>query len=85
MPSILYEIAELPNGDIVLRKVNDNAEPLVRLHFSAESQMFLGGEKFEIAKAMIEAGMEAATEIAGLATDEDFLEETTSFDKHLLH
>ena len=86
MPSTLYEIAELPNGDVVLRKVDEEGgEPLVRLSFSAESLAFMGEGKFEVAKAMIEAGMEAATELA----DQDHLDEFSGglpeFEKPILH
>lgn len=61
--SSIYEIVELPDGDVVLRRVDDeDAEPLVKIHFSAESLDYLGESKFAIARAMIEAGMDAATD-----------------------
>lgn len=63
MPSVLYEIVELHNGDIVLQRSEDTEEPLVCIRFSAESLAYLGAAKFEVAKAMIEAGMEATTDI----------------------
>lgn len=86
MRSTLYEIAELPNGDIVLRKVNEEGEPLVSLHFSAESLAFMGEGKFEIAKAMIEAGMEAASEqLEQSEPDEDFMESLSAHEKHWVH
>ena len=86
MPSILYEIAELPNGDVVLRKVDDEGgEPLVRLCFSIDSVAFMGGAKFEVAKAMIEAGMEAATELAEQEHLDDFSEGFPEFEKPVLH
>lgn len=83
MSSALYEIAELPNGDIVLRKVDAEGEPLVSLHFSAESIAFMGEGKFEIAKAMIEAGMEAASDLVG--QEEDFAEDLADFESPMLH
>lgn len=86
MPSTLYEIAELPNGDVVLRRIDDEAgEPLVRLCFSTESLAFMGDAKFEVAKAMIEAGMEAATELAEQDHLEDFSEGFAEFEKPVLH
>lgn len=84
MRSTLYEIAELPNGDIVLRKADNDSEPLVSLRFSAESLAFLGEGKFEIAKAMIEAGMEAANEQSDIQ-NEDVLDEFFHHEKYLLH
>ncbi len=63
MSSSLYEIVELPDGDVVLRRVDDeDAEPLVKIHFSSESLDYLGESKFAIARAMIEAGMDAAND-----------------------
>jgi hypothetical protein len=61
--SSIYEIVELPDGDVVLRRVDDeDAEPLVKIHFSEESLDYLGESKFAIARAMIEAGMDAASD-----------------------
>jgi hypothetical protein len=61
--SSLYEIVELANGDVVLRRVGDDSvPPLVEIHFSEESLHYLGESKFSVAKAMIEAGMDTASE-----------------------
>lgn len=61
--SSLYEIVELANGDVVLRRLDDeSSEPLVQIHFSEESLHYLGESKFAVAKTMIEAGMDAANE-----------------------
>jgi len=64
MPSSFYEIIELPNGDVVLQGTEDADAPLVSIRFSAESLAYLGESRFEVAKAMIEAGMDAASELA---------------------
>ncbi len=65
MSASLYEIVELPNGDVVLRRVDDEeGEPLVSIRFSSESLYFLKDKSFEVAKAMIEAGMEVASDLA---------------------
>lgn len=61
--STLYEIVELENGDIALQRVDDAGEPLVRIRFSEESLYFLNDARFEVAKAMIEAGLDAASDI----------------------
>lgn len=61
--SSIYEIVELPDGDVVLRRADDeDAEPLVKIHFSEESLDYLGESKFAVARAMIEAGMDAASD-----------------------
>ncbi|MFT5083964.1 MAG: hypothetical protein ACI9Y1_002016 [Lentisphaeria bacterium] len=59
----LYEIIELPNGDVTLQRADDSGEPLVSIRFSEESIYFLNQSKIEVAKAMIEAGLEAASEM----------------------
>ena len=63
MPSSLFEIIELPNGDIALQRAGEEGEPVVCIRFSQESLYFLRESKFEVAKAMIEAGLEAASEM----------------------
>ncbi len=62
--STLYEIVELENGDIALQRADaEGSEPLVLIKFSEESLYFLNEAKFDVAKAMIEAGLEAASDI----------------------
>ncbi len=61
--STLFEIVELPDGEIALRRADETGEPLVSIRFSTESVYFLDESKIDIAKAMIEAGLEAAGEI----------------------
>lgn len=86
MSSSFYEILELSTGEIVLRRSGDDAsqEPLVTLKFSPESIAFLGAGRFEVAKAMIEAGMEAANELAGEAQDE-ITANLQEIEQHILH
>ncbi len=87
MTSSVYEIVELPSGEIVLKRSDDenpNREPLVTLKFSEESIAFLGAARFEVAKVMIEAGMEAATELAE-QNSEEIIQEESEVVHHLLH
>lgn len=74
MSSSLYEIVELSNGDVVLQRADEETEPLVCIRFSADSLSYMREGKLDVAKAMIEAGMEAASEIAEDGV-EDFLGE----------
>lgn len=87
--SSFYEIIELINGDVALARADDeNNEPLVTIRFSQESLAFLGEEKFNVAKAMIEAGMEVAGDIADQQAEsilEDLADEFTSTEKLMLH
>lgn len=87
--SSFYEIIELINGDVALARADDeNNEPLVTIRFSPESLAFLGEEKFNVAKAMIEAGMEAAGDIADQQAEsmlEDLADELSNTEKLMLH
>ncbi len=83
--SSFYEIVELTNGDVTLQRTDDeNAQPLVTIRFSEESLAFLGEAKFNVAKAMIEAGMDAAGEVADQQA-EGFAEDIYAEHKILLH
>ncbi|HCS62870.1 MAG TPA: hypothetical protein DIW64_01620 [Cellvibrio sp.] len=87
--SSFYEIIELLNGDVALARADDEKnEPLVTIRFSQESLAFLGEEKFLVAKAMIEAGMEVAGDIADQQAEvmlDDVLEELSETEKLMLH
>ncbi len=74
MASSLYEIVELANGEVVLQRADEDGEPLVSIKFSSDSLSFMQEGKFDVAKAMIEAGMEAASDLADEGV-EDFLGE----------
>ncbi len=87
--SSIYEIIELVNGDVALARADDeSSEPLVTIRFSTESLAFLGEEKFNVAKVMIEAGMEAAGEIADQQAEsmiDDLAEDMLNNEKLMLH
>jgi len=65
VPSSLLEIVDLGDGEIVLQRADDDSEPLLTIQFSEESQIYLMDNGLEVAKAMIQAGIEAASEMAG--------------------
>ena len=60
MPSSFLEIVELPNGDIVLLRADGEGDPLVNIRFSDESKSYMPDSRLEIARAMIQAGIETA-------------------------
>lgn len=64
MPASLLEIIDLGDGEIVLQRADDDSEPLVRIRFSDESRVYLMDNGLEVAKAMIQAGIQAAAMIA---------------------
>ncbi|MBN7798378.1 hypothetical protein [Parahaliea mediterranea] len=63
MPTALLEIVDLGDGEIVLQHAEDDSEPLVRIRFSEESRMYLSENSLEVAKAMIQAGIQAASNL----------------------
>ena len=66
--SSFLEIVQLPNGEIVLQRSSGDradeeesrAEPLVNIRFSEESRDYIGDAHLDIAKVMIQAGIQAA-------------------------
>ncbi len=63
MSSVL-EIVDLANGDIVLQQTDGGAEPMVTIRFSDEANSHLHYLRLEVAKAMIQAGLQAYAELA---------------------
>lgn len=80
----LYEIVQFDDGDIGLKHADDDKhdEPLVKIRFSEEAKFFLNEmtphADVEVAKAMIEAGLEAVQNISSRV---DAIEPV----KHLVH
>jgi len=62
------ELAQLPDGSIVLRRSDDHENPIVKIEFSRESKDFLRGQELTIAKEMIRAGIES---VSGNVSDID--------------
>ena len=58
----LLEIVEMLNGDIVLQRDEDASEPLVTIKFSDEALQYVGESRLELARSMIQAGIEFIAE-----------------------
>ena len=66
------ELAQLSDGTIVLRRSDDQDNPIFKIEFSGESKDFLQGQELNVAKEMIRAGIES---VSGNVTDfDEFLE-----------
>ncbi|RLA53505.1 MAG: hypothetical protein DRR42_04650 [Gammaproteobacteria bacterium] len=63
MTSSLYEIVMLADGEVVLQRSNEDGEPLIRVSFSDEAKFYLGSASIDIARAMIDAGIEAVEQL----------------------
>ncbi len=77
MSSSLYEIVMLPDGEVVLQRANNEGEPLIRISFSDEAKFYLSDTTIDIAKAMIDAGIEAVEDLSNdaMAIEEEEAEE----------
>ena len=64
MSTPLLEIVDLGDGEVVLRRVEDESEPLLSIQFSDEANTYLMGNNLEIARVMIQAGIEAAARLS---------------------
>ncbi|KAA1188244.1 hypothetical protein F0M18_19650 [Pseudohalioglobus sediminis] len=64
MSASLLEIVDLGDGEIVLQHADDDSEPLVTIRFSDESRMYMMENSLEVAKAMIQAGIQAVAVLA---------------------
>jgi hypothetical protein len=53
------ELVELANGDVVLQRSEGDENPLVTIRFSQETREQINGSCLEIARAMVQAGIEA--------------------------
>ena len=60
MSASLLEIVDLGDGEVVLQRADDDSEPLVTIQFSEESRLYMMDNGLEVAKAMIQAGIQAA-------------------------
>lgn len=71
MPTALLEIVDLGDGEIVLQRADEEqSEPLVSIQFSEETSAYLMDNNLEVAKIMIQAGIQAAAKLAEMANKE---------------
>ena len=82
MSASLLEIVDLGDGEFVLQRADDDSEPLVVIRFSEESRLYLMDNGLEVAKAMIQAGIQAAAVMAEQVESES---EATSEAPRVLH
>lgn len=58
-----FEIVQLSNGDYALKRVDDESAPLVRISFSPEAREMMENRDMSVARAMIDAGIQAVGQI----------------------
>ena len=64
MSTSLLEIVDRGDGEIVLQRADSDSEPLVTVNFSDEARIYIMDNSLEVAKAMIQAGIQAAAVIS---------------------
>lgn len=73
MSASFLEIVELSNGDFALQRLDEDGESLLTITFSKEAKNFLQENNVAVARAMINAGIQAVGEItaseAGIDVD----------------
>ena len=86
MTTSLLEIVDLGDGEVVLQRADDESEPLVSIQFSEEASAYLMDHNLEVAKVMIQAGIQAAAKMAEMSGVEietsDSTEPTTPIPLH---
>lgn len=82
------ELVELANGDIVLQRSEGDENPLVTIKFSKETREHIVGSALDVARAMVQAGIEAAamsSENQGFVDDEDDDEDDRELESKIVH
>ena len=64
MSTSILEIVELSDGEVVLQNAEGESSPLVTIRFSDETRVYLMGNGLEVARAMLQAGIQAAADLA---------------------
>ena len=67
MSTSLLEIVDLGDGEVVLQRADDDSETLVSIQFSEEASAYLMENNLEVAKVMIQAGIQAAAKMAEMS------------------
>lgn len=60
MAASLLEIVDCGEGEFILKRAEDDSEPLVTINFSEEARGYMTDNGLDVAKAMIQAGFQAA-------------------------
>lgn len=82
MAASLLEIVDLGDGEIVLQPADGESSPLVSIQFSEEAREYLMDRGLDVARAMIQAGIEA---VAAISEQAEAAEDTTAAASRILH
>src|SRR5690625_7588364 len=76
-------MVEMSDGEGVLQGADGEGAPLVLIAFSSEARAYMNGAIVDIAKAMIEAGIESAAELFDTRVEAEFEAEKPVPPRHL--
>ena len=62
MPLAEFELVMLESGEVALQRPGSD-EPLVRINFAPEVMTYLDGRHVEVAKTMMDAGLQKAFDV----------------------
>ena len=62
MPLAEFELVMLESGEVALQRAGSD-EPLVRINFAPEVMTYLDGKHIEVAKCMMDAGLQKAFDV----------------------
>lgn len=62
MPLAEFELVMLESGEVALQRTGSD-EPLVRINFAPEAISYLDGRHVEVAKSMMDAGLQKAFDV----------------------
>jgi hypothetical protein len=86
LTSSFLEIVQLADGEIVLKRSEEEGEPLVEIRFSEESKAYIGDSGIDIARVMIQAGIQAAAHISESQLPESDVDKSfEETEEHTLH
>ena len=70
-----FEIVELSNGDIALRRADEQeSDALVRICFSEDAKASLQEHHMDVARVMLEAGVRLVGDLSGMDVESDDFE-----------
>jgi len=67
---MVLEIIELENGELAIRNADSDAEPMIKVNFSAELKDKLSEHYLDVARVMLTAGIHMVAE-SGLDLDDN--------------
>ncbi|SES76760.1 MULTISPECIES: hypothetical protein [Marinobacter] len=83
MSPSFFEIVQLSDGDYALKRVDDESAPLVKISFSQEARELMENRDMTVARAMIDAGIQAVSHINDAVDWEDA--DPEDFELHAHH